>query len=339
MRFAASVLAVTLMSLGLLAPQPSRAQTPGVYITAGDSIAAGIGASLPREHGNGALVHGWLEALTGATVPFENLAIPGETAASFIDGGQLQRLRETVTRANEAQLPILAVTISLGGNELLGLEANGLADRKAGLDDFRQRYNEAVAAIRTAVGDETPIVVLTYYNLTGGDSTIQLSDAWWIEQFNDVIRSVAQTHNAGVADLPDRFTGRIDELTHYPFDVHPSNTGHAEIARAVWSTLALDTEPPIITIDSDLEVTRSTPTVRFTVADNVGVRSVTAQSDGVAFHGPFETAPNEYAMLLDVEVGEATEVALTLEISDDAGNVTIESVSVRFADVGEGETQ
>jgi hypothetical protein len=139
--------------------------------------------------------------------------------------------------------------------------------------------------------------------------------------------------------LPDSFAGRIDELTHHPFDVHPSNAGHAEIARAIWSTLALDTDPPIVTIDSNLAVTRSTPTVRFTVADNVGVRSVTSWSDGVTLHGPFETASNEYAILLDVEERDATEVALTVEISDDAGNVTTEDVIVRLAEAGEGETR
>ena len=338
MRLTASLFALTLMSLGLLAPQPSRAQTPGIYISAGDSIAAGIGASLPRERGNGALVAGWLEALTGATVPFENLAVPGETAASFISGGQLQRLRDTVTRANTAEIPVLAVTLSLGGNELLGLEADGLADRQAGLDDFRRRYDEAVAAIREAVGDDTPIIVLTYYNLTGGDPGIQFSDAWWIEQFNETIRSVAATHAASLADLPDRFAGRIDQLTHYPFDVHPSNAGHAEIARAIWSSIALDTESPTVTIESNLDATRSTPTVRFMVADNVGVRAVTIESEEVAFHGPFETAAGEYAVLLDVEAGETTEVALTIEISDDAGNVTTEDVTVRFAEASGGET-
>ena len=123
---------IALMSLNLQAPRPTEAQSPGIYIALGDSIAAGIGSSLPRERGNAAIVAGWLATLTGNTVPFENLAVPGETAATFMEGGQLQRFREVIARSNASGIAVEAVTLTLGGNEMLALDTTGLSDRRAG---------------------------------------------------------------------------------------------------------------------------------------------------------------------------------------------------------------
>jgi lysophospholipase L1-like esterase len=330
---------VALMSLSVHASRPSLAQTPGIYVALGDSVAAGIGSSLPRERGNAAIVAGWLARLTGETVPFENLGVPGETAATFIEGGQLQRFQDLVTRSEASGIQIAAVTLSLGGNEMLSLDATGLSDRQAGLDAFRDQYANAVASVRAEIGPDTPLVVSTYYDLTEGDPEIEFSDSWWIEQFNTVIRDVAEEHDARVADLTAPFANRIDELTHFPFDVHPSNEGHAAIARTIWETLALDTEPPSITVTSPLEATRSTPTVSFTVEDNVGVSTVTTVSDDVSVMGPFEVADGQYAILLDIGTTDLDEVALTIEISDDAGNTTSEAVTVQAADGSRGESQ
>ncbi len=147
---------VALVSTTFQVPQPSLAQSSGVYIALGDSIAAGIGSSLPRERGNAPVVADWLARLSGEAGPFENLSVTGETAATFIDGGQLQRFRETVARSEAAGVPIAAVSLALGGNELLTLDQAEVSDRQAGLDDFSNRYAEAVAAVRDEIGPETP---------------------------------------------------------------------------------------------------------------------------------------------------------------------------------------
>lgn len=327
------------MSFNLQAPRPSLAQSPGIYISLGDSIAAGIGSSLPRERGNAAIVAGWLARLTGETVPFENLAVPGETAASFIEGGQLQRLRDVVARSKASGIPVAAVTLSLGGNEMFALDTTGLSDRQAGLDAFSDQYAGAVASVRAEIGPDTPLVVMTYYDLTEGDPTIAFSDSWWIEQFNAVIRRVAGEQRAEIADVTSRFVGNIAAYTHFPFDVHPSNAGHLAIARSIWGTLAFDQEPPAVSVTSPVEATRSTPTVLFSVQDNVGVSTVTAGSDDVSVSGPFEIEDGDYAVLLDLGATELDEVALTIEIGDDAGNVTREVVTVRVAVGNRGESQ
>ncbi|MEX2315184.1 MAG: SGNH/GDSL hydrolase family protein, partial [Thermomicrobiales bacterium] len=108
-----------MLAVGLQAPRSTQAATPGVYIALGDSIAAGIGSSLPRTRGNAAIIAQWMERLSGESVPLENLATPGETATSFIDGGQIERLRDIVARSRAASVPIAAVTVALGGNEML----------------------------------------------------------------------------------------------------------------------------------------------------------------------------------------------------------------------------
>jgi lysophospholipase L1-like esterase len=327
----AAIILIVPLLMSLIGPLPSSAETPGVYIALGDSVAAGIGSSLPRSRGNAAIVAGWLEQLSGSTVPLENLAVPGETAASFIDAGQLQRFRDSAARIQATGVPIAAVSVSLGGNELLDLNSTGLSDRQAGLDAFRTRYAEALVAIRDAIGDDTPLVVTTVYDPTGGDPTIQHSDSWWIEQFNSVIRQTAESQQALVADVAGRFSDRMAELTHYPFDVHPTNAGHRVIAQAIWSALALDASPPVVTTSATVTATRSTPTLQFSVSDNVGVASVQVTSDTASFLGPFETTPGEYAVLLDLDASKLEEVALTLEIGDDGGNLTRQVITVQRA--------
>ncbi len=182
-------------------------------------------------------------------------------------------------------------------------------------------------------------MVLTYYDLTEGDADVRSSDSWWVEQFNSVIRRVAEEQDARVADVAEQFAGRIAEFTLYPFDVHPSNAGHLAIARSVWSALAVDTEPPSVEVTSSVEATRSTPTVTFSVRDNVDVSHVAVSGGGVSVYGPFESATDEYAVLLDLGSIELGEVALTIEIGDDAGNVSREVVTLQV-DVGSrGESQ
>jgi hypothetical protein len=169
---------------------------------------------------------------------------------------------------------------------------------------------------------------MTLYDLTEGDATIQLSDSWWIAQFNDVIRQAATANDALVADVAEGFKGRISEYTHQPYDVHPTNSGHLAIAQAIWSVLGFDDQPPAIDAEATLVADRLTPTIPFTVTDNVGVSTVTVTSDDVALLGPYETDDDRYAVLVDLNTSDREEVALTIEIGDDAGNVTRQEITV-----------
>lgn len=334
---------IAALLLALMAPFPlaqrsSSAATPGIAIALGDSIAAGIGSSLPRTRGNAAIAADWLARLTGETVPSQNLAVPGETTTSFVENGQLQRFRDTASDAREAGIPIAYVSLSLGGNELLSLHTSGLTDRQAALDDFRTRYADVLGTLRDEIGADIPLIVMTLYDLTDGDATIQYSDSWWIEQFNDAIRNAASDHGALVADVGERFTGHISEYTHYPFDVHPTNAGHLAIAQEIWSTLGIDDEPPTIDVETDVVATRRTPTIQFTVDDNVAVSSVTASSDDVVIRGPFEKMSKTYVLLVELPPDAPEKVALTIDISDDAGNLRRQEITVTQAVTSRSES-
>lgn len=282
-----------------LAAQPAPAQNAQVLIVAGDSIAAGIGSSLPRTRGYAALVTRWIQDADETAIVLENVAVPGETANSFATGDQLDRALDAIATATSAGIPIRAIALSLGGNEMLQLRPMGLADRQAGLDRFRADYAAALGAVRDAVGTGVPIVVTTYYELTQGDVQATYTDAWWVSQFNAAIRDAATGAGAVVADVERAFDGSIPIYTHYPFDVHPNNAGHAEIARVVAAALGVRDGGPVIEIVTAEPISRSTPTLRARISSATGIASVSFTSDGVPISGPFDLGGGEYVALLD----------------------------------------
>ena len=335
-RTLASALCLLLVALppALLQSPPAAAGAPGLYVALGDSIAAGIGSSLPRTRSYPALVHDWLEALNGTTLPYVNLGTPGETASSFVAGEQLANFRAEVERAADAGLPVSAVTVSLGGNELLNERSSSLSDRQAALDEFRGSLAQALAAIRGAVGPDVPVVLTTYYDVSEGDPTQVFTDAWWIEQFNQAIRNEGEQIGARVAALEPVFAGRLAELTRYPIDVHPTNQGFRAIAEAIWRALDFDQVAPTVEIRSPETAQRRTPTLSFTAADAVGVAAVVVTVDDIALTA-IETGPGEYVTLLRIAPG-AMSATVVIEVSDVAGNVQRQEQQVRVEATGEG---
>jgi lysophospholipase L1-like esterase len=295
-------------------------ESRGAYIALGDSIAFGIGSSLPDRRGYPALVHDLLETSAGSSLTHVNLGVPGETAASFMADGQLEAFIQELTVLGEAGIPIGVVTVTLGGNEMLAQQSGSTNARQAQLDDFRISLDQAVVQIRDAVGDETTIVLTTYYDLSEGDPSLQSTDAWWIEQFNAVIRQTAERERAAVADLNEPFRGRISDFTHYPYDVHPKNQGYRAIAAQVWSAIGLDTEPPVIQVVSGSEATRRTPTLQLEIADNVDVTQVRVTMDDRPAESPVDLGDGRYVLLLDLRDDEADEHLVLIEAEDSAGN-------------------
>jgi lysophospholipase L1-like esterase len=320
----AALLTLSLLAGAVAAPQRAGAASTGAYIARGDSVAAGIGSSLPRTRSYPALVHGWLVAQLGGNVLFANLAVPGETTATFISGGQFERFTQEVACDRQAGLPVLAVTVTLGGNELLDVNGQGLSDRQAALDDFRQRFPDALGQIRAQAPDAR-LVVTTYYDPTAGDASVQFSDAWWIAQFNAVIADAAQAQGASVADANAGFQHMTDTYTRYPLDVHPTNAGHLALARLVWGALRFDREPPRIAVTPQAGNPRRTPTLRFSVSDPAGLQNVQVTVDtpgaGAAPPVTVDGEQDHYATLLDFTAIDAGSVTVTIEAIDQAGNV------------------
>ena len=309
--------------LGTLANQsPVSAQSPVAYIALGDSIAYGIGSSLPDRRGYPPQVHDFIEQATGDMVMLSNLAVPGETAASFLTSGQVDELADTRRRLQEQNAPISLVTVSLGGNEMLAQRYSGVVERQQALAEFRDSLDIALSRIREEVGSSPDMVLTTYYDLSEGDPAAQSSDAWWIAQFNAVIRETAERHDAVVADVNEAFEGNISSFTLHPYDVHPKNQGYRAIAEQVWSALGWDTTAPGIQVLSDATTTRRTPTLQMEVTDNIAVASVSVVvGDGEPEHA-VHVGDGRYVLLLDLRDSDETWYQITIEASDAAGNVS-----------------
>lgn len=318
----------------LTAAQPTSQEQ--VYLALGDSIAAGLVTSLPRVRGYAWLVRDLIErgaANQGApAVTLINRAVPGETTASFLDGAQLQQARADIAKARARGAQVRAVTVTLGGNDLLRLAGSDDAAREAGLDRFRVEYPAALAAITEALGDiSADIVVTTYYDLSEGDPAQEGSDAWWVQQFNEVIQESAAAAGARVADLESAFRGRVREWTWYPSDVHPNNAGHAEIARLVWQALGYDQAPPSVTVERPAPgpLSRRTPTVRVTATDDVGVTRVELLADGEYVADlRYIASQDAYLGVWDARGWGAGSATLTVRASDLAGNETSADIQV-----------
>ena len=323
-----------LLALVLPAPairQAQPASPTGLYIAIGDSIAAGVGSSLPRERGYPAILRDWMTELGDAAAPMVNLARPGETAASFVSGGQLDELRAEVALAQEAGLPLTAVTVSLGGNEILQVSDAGISDRQAALDDFRGSLESAISEVRSAVGPEVPVVLTNYYDPTNGDPAAQFSDSWWIAQFNTVIAEVAGAHNCVVADVAGAFAGNVDDFTLYPADVHPTNQGYLAIARQVWTSLDFDGEAPNVQVRAPDRATRTTPTLQFDVSDNISVADLVVYIGDEMTFEPLELLDGGWVALLDLSGMEGETVEVGIVATDDAGNVTTVTHTIALA--------
>ncbi len=334
------ILALVSVSIVALARSNTVAASQHEYIALGDSIAAGQVTSLPRERGYAALVSSLLQKFDAsgpspAGLKTVNLALSGETDETFVSNGQLTSFQNEVSQIKSDGADLQLVTITLGGNDILKLQNQGNADRQAGLDRFRSSYPAAINDVMQALGDLKPtVVVTTYYDLTEGDPQVKNTDAWWVAQFNDVIKSTAQQNGLKVADVEADFRGHIQNFTWYPLDVHANNDGHAEIAKLVWQAAGFDQTAPDVTITKPAagQLSRSIPTISARVTDNVGVTDVELWVNGKQVSSLiYEPDLDQYVGLWDGSQS-SDQVTLSVHASDLAGHLSTADVVVTLPD-------
>lgn len=331
------LLAILLLIAGIgparaaLAPAtpPSPVRTPGaVYLALGDSVAAGVGASLPSARGYPAIIAGYLNRVAGHHVDLVNLSVPGETTTSFVNGGQLDRALGVIRNARAAGQRVSPITLTLGGNDLLDAPA-GAAARARALQTAATNLQSILTRLRQAAGagagaGDVEILVTNYYDPTGTDPNRPDSDAWWLAQLNAAIRQATDRANARLVDVAARFQGHTADWTWYPADIHPNNAGYEQIADLVWQATGYDRTPPSVRIERPApgRLARPIPTIAVAASDNVGVAGVSLQIDGKP--GPellYLSALGAYATLWDTRglaPGPHTIVAIA---TDAAGNV------------------
>ena len=315
----------------------TAAQDEQVYLALGDSIAAGLSTSLPRNRGYPAIIQDLMQAERAGegapgAVQLINLAKPGETTESFIEDGQLDEALERIAAIENDSRELRTVTLTIGGNDILDLWNTAADQRDDGFAAFEQSFAEIIDELSDALnGIDADVVVTTYYDLTEGDADVAGSDSWWLAAANDVIRETATDAGFDVVDLDELFRGEITSLTWFPADVHPNNAGHQVIARAIWQELAYDEQPPAVEItrpDSS-QVTSRVPTIHAEVSDNVEVERVELHVDGeLVDELIYVTRLDAWAGLWDGRDHPGTGVEIEVVATDLSGNEARDSVSI-----------
>lgn len=218
--------------LVLLLASCSAQQSPLSYVSLGDSLAVGVGASDPQERGYAPLFRDRLSEKTNREVKLTQLGVSGETSESFI-GGYPDEGTSQLARAVKAlqKQPGATVTLSLGGNDLLQSAGGTDADREAVIARYAANLDQILKTLKAASKPAPRITVLALYNPAPGSFTDE-----WIGRLNARIRAVAQRHDVAVADGDRAFRGRDEEYTRYaryPWDIHPTDKGYEALAKAL----------------------------------------------------------------------------------------------------------
>jgi lysophospholipase L1-like esterase len=230
------------IALALLLSSCSRASSgpktySGTYLSLGDSIAAGTGASNPAATSFVALL-----AHDEGGLSLTNLAVPGIATDQVIDNQLPQALAD--------RPPVAFITISAGINDLTPLLHNpgcGQAPLPSScpldetLTHVEQNFDKILKTLRDAYPD-APIVLLLYPNLySGTDSPLDGPAQNVVPRLDDVLARVAARYeHTAVATTAADFDGRGNQLTHIlepGHDSHPNDAGHRLIADAFIAAL------------------------------------------------------------------------------------------------------
>jgi hypothetical protein len=248
---------------------PAQAAEPVTrYVALGDSIAWGDGASDPSTTAYVPLLADYFAGTPhGGAKESVNLAVRGETTASFIAGGQLAA---AMAQIGDPGSDTRVVTLSIGGNDLLDL-LNDPADACV-QDPTSPTCQLLVAQALGGVAERLPIIlgslsaalagdpdggrmyVLTLYNPFGGtgspyeaavDRALLGSDLRidcaalqtdpTTAGLNDVVACISVMVGATVVDSYPVIGDRALELTHIGdpgFNIHPNDAGYALLAKA-----------------------------------------------------------------------------------------------------------
>lgn len=191
------------------------------YVALGASDAVGIGA-VPLDNGYVFLVEEGIEGRCGRT-ELRNLGIPGAHISSIGD----EPLEIALNLMPEV------VTIWTGANDLVG------GDPVEGFESELQSMLERLQTETSAVLLIGTLPALEQLPAFADDPDPDVT-AERVSAYNAAIRRQAEQHGAAVVDLASL---TVDDVLVSADGFHPSNEGHAEIARRFLDSQALQSCP------------------------------------------------------------------------------------------------
>jgi lysophospholipase L1-like esterase len=224
-------------------PAPTR------YISIGDSVAAGVGAT--DSHGWSALLFdNFLSTPPGGKIDQAAYdAVPGETSGSLIASGS--QMDTAVAQIADPGTDTKFVSLQIGANDALGV-----ADCLGGVNvspcpfaaNFATALDRLNAALAQDPGRET-VEVVAYYNpavgtpaeaafdgvLLGTDGKVDCSGTGAELGLQDLITCIGAAKGAVVADPYPAF--EIGGQSFIWDGLHPNDAGHAAIAAAAQASI------------------------------------------------------------------------------------------------------
>jgi lysophospholipase L1-like esterase len=346
-------------------PPPPPSGVGAEYLVLGDSIAYGIGAPTPTDQGYAGLFYtNYLKRIQPNLTMYRNLAVPGETSASFITSNktksQLQSALEDLDAAAKDGRRVSPIILTLGGNDMLGARGKSQAERESALSSFDYNFSYILDQLK-ANAPQSDLIVTNYYNPYATSTGDEDAETAWVRRFNATIQQRATERGLKVADFFDAIRGQEQTLTWIGVgDVHPTSSGHTALAQVLWKASGYDTKPPVLSITyspllSNGKITSGGRLVfKLSVQDEWSLRvpaddptpgagvvlAMTATLDDTpkktlpATPSRYSAAPagvQQYSYIIDTTLLVAGQHRLHFEASDAAGNVGAVDVPFEIA--------
>jgi lysophospholipase L1-like esterase len=170
---------------------------------------------------------------------FRNLAADGATTADVI----ARQLGAVKTVADE---PATLVTLTAGGNDLLGLVGAPEGEGAAGVVRVLAALGAILSGIRAAL-PRAILIVGNVYDPTDGTgdldgARLRAQEMRWLAEFNDGVARLCDAHGARLADIHGRFQGHgraapaAERWYWTRWAIEPGHVGAHEIRR-LWLEL------------------------------------------------------------------------------------------------------
>jgi len=222
---------------------PQLGADDAVYLSVGDSI--NYGCCADPQLSSHPLFAQYLSERLNRTVVWVTLA-GNDTLDEFVNGmggqpPQLDRVIAALEQFRREGRDVVAITLSIGGNDLLALRTNmgcgggGRPECVVAFGDLVERRTQQMEGVfehlDEAKDPRTPIIQNNYYDALdcGRPGDAQSASALTVQVLNAEIEGAARTHGAFIADFYTPFGGKACE---YISGVDPTYRGYDAILAA-----------------------------------------------------------------------------------------------------------